>query len=106
MYIINLSPLGLNPGSAPGLLNAPNTFIGLMNRVFGHFIGKFVVFFFNFYEILIYSNTEEDHSNHLKQVIPVLKKERLYENLKKFPFFTNKDTFLGYTVTPKGIQVD
>ena len=36
----------------------------------------------------------------------VLEKEKLFGNLKKCTFFSNEVTFLGYVVTPNGIQVD
>ena len=36
----------------------------------------------------------------------VLKKEKLYGNLKKWKFFANEVTFLGYIVTANGIQVE
>jgi hypothetical protein len=53
--------------------NAPSTFQGLMNHVFQHYLRKFVLFFFFFFnDILVYSRTKEDHLNHLKLVLEVL----------------------------------
>ncbi|XP_056858202.1 uncharacterized protein LOC130507517 [Raphanus sativus] len=50
--------------------------------------------------------TMEEHVNHLKQVLDVLRKENLYANYKKCSFGTDNLVFLGFVVTSQGIQVD
>ncbi|XP_071933765.1 uncharacterized protein [Coffea arabica] len=87
-----------------GLTNAPSTFMRLMNHVLRHFIGKFVIVYFD--DILIYSRSEHEHLEHVRLVLETLRQARLYANLKKCTFCTNELVFLGYVVSSQGIKVD
>jgi hypothetical protein len=86
-----------------GLTNAPSTFMRLINHAERAFIGRFVVYFD---DILVYSKDLNEHINHLQCVIDVLRKEKLYANLKKCSFRMDKVMFLGYVVSAKGIEVN
>nr|KYP37421.1 Transposon Ty3-I Gag-Pol polyprotein [Cajanus cajan] len=54
-----------------GVTNAPAVFMDYMNRIFRPFLDKFVVVFID--DILIYSRTPEEHGEHLRLVLEILK---------------------------------
>jgi hypothetical protein len=87
-----------------GLTNAPSTFMRLMNEVLRAFIGKFVVVYFH--DILIYSMSIDEHIDHLRDVFNALCDAHLFGNIEKCTFCTDRVSFLGYFVTPQGIEVD
>ena len=59
-----------------------------------------------FDDILVYSKNLIEHIDHLHYVLAILKKEKLYANLKKCSFCVDKVVFLGYVVSVKGIEVE
>ena len=74
----------------------------LINEVLGSFIGKFVVVYFD--DILVYSQVEASHKEHLTQVFQVLRQQALNAKLEKCELFTPQVVFLEYIVSGKGIQ--
>jgi hypothetical protein len=87
-----------------GLTNAPSTFMHLMNEVIYSFIGKFMVIYFD--DILIYNKSLDEHIEHLRAIFGALREARLFANLERCTFCTDRVAFLGYVVTPQGIEVD
>jgi hypothetical protein len=87
-----------------GLTNAPAYFMYLMNLVFMPELDKFVVVFID--DILIYSKTEEDYTDHLRVVLQRLCSHRLYAKFSKCEFWIDSVKFLGHTISSKGISVD
>ncbi|GJR84882.1 putative reverse transcriptase domain-containing protein [Tanacetum coccineum] len=76
-----------------GLTNAPTIFMDLMNRVCRPYLDKFVIVFID--DILIYSKTQEEHVEHLRLVLELLKKEKLYAKFSKCEFWLREMQFLG-----------
>jgi len=68
------------------------------------FIGKFVVVYFD--DILVYNTNLDEHIEHLRCVLNLLRCEKLYANFKKCTFCMEKVVFLDYVVSTKGIEVD
>ncbi|KAD3640029.1 hypothetical protein E3N88_29252 [Mikania micrantha] len=87
-----------------GLTNAPAVFMDLMNRVCKPYLDKFVIVFID--DILISSKTQEEHADHLRRVLELLKKEQLYAKFSKCDFWIREVQFLGHVVNEKGIHID
>ncbi|GKB71445.1 putative reverse transcriptase domain-containing protein [Tanacetum coccineum] len=75
-----------------------------LNRVCKPFLDKFVIVFID--DILIYSKNKKDHEEHLKAVLELLKKEKLYAKFSKCEFWIPKVQFLGHVIDSQGIHVD
>ncbi|KAL8238122.1 hypothetical protein R6Q59_019203 [Mikania micrantha] len=87
-----------------GLTNAPALFMDLMNRVCKPYLGKFMIVFID--DILIYSKTQEEHADHLRRVLELIKTEQLYAKFSKCDFWIREVQFLGHVVNEKRIHVD
>ncbi|GJV86249.1 putative reverse transcriptase domain-containing protein [Tanacetum coccineum] len=87
-----------------GLTNVPTVFMDLMNKVCRRYLDKFVIVFID--DILIYSKTQEEHVEHLRLVLGLLKKEKLYAKFSKSEFWLREVQFLGHVINGKGIHVD
>ena len=64
----------------------------------------FVVFFIN--DIRIYSKNKQQHKEHLRTLLQVLREQQLYAKFSKCDFFKDKIQYLGHVVTKEGISVD
>ncbi|GJS20647.1 putative reverse transcriptase domain-containing protein [Tanacetum coccineum] len=87
-----------------GLTNAPAVFMDLMNQVCKPYLDKFVIIFID--DILIYSKDKEEHEEHLRLILELLKKEELYAKFSKCEFWILKVQFLRHVIDSKGIHVD
>jgi ribonuclease HI len=76
----------------------------LMNKVFMEYMDKFIVVFIN--DILVYSNTEGEHEEHLRMVLEKLKINQLYAKFSKCEFWLTQIAFLGHVIFAGGVSVD
>ena len=87
-----------------GLCNAPGTFQSLMNDVFKDFLDDFLVVYMD--DLLIYSNSVEEHAAHVRRVLQRLREHKLYAKQGKCELFRTQVEFLGHILQPGHISVD
>jgi len=75
-----------------------------MNRIFHTYLDRFVVVFID--GILIYSKSKEEHAEHLRIVLQVLKENKQYAKLSKCEFWLEEVSFLGHIISCSVIVVD
>jgi hypothetical protein len=56
--------------------------------------------------ILIFSNSKEEHTEHVRKVLDRLRKAKLYIKLSKCEWNTDRTEYLGYVVTPEGVSIN
>ena len=86
------------------LTNAPATFCTLMNKVLEPFLDHFVVVYLD--DIVVYSQTMDEHVEHLRQVFQALKSNKLYVKKEKCSFAQEEMVFLGHIIGRGKIQMD
>ena len=80
------------------------TFMDLMHKVFQPYLDQFVVVFVD--DILIYSQSKEEHEDHLRFVLQALGEHHLYAKCSKCEFWLTEMRFLGHEVSASGVSVD
>lgn len=83
--------------------NAPGVFIQYMNRIFHPYLDSFVVVFIN--NILVYSKSDEDHVEHLRIVLQVLKEKKLYVKLTNCQFWLREVSFMGHVISSEVVYL-
>src|SRR6266498_918964 len=86
------------------LTNIPATFQRLMNYILHDYLNDFVVVYLD--DILVCSNTFEEHLTHLRKVFIKLREANLVIKLKKCKFEQRKIKFLGHTIGIDGLRTD
>jgi hypothetical protein len=82
------------------LTNAPATFQHLMHDIFRNMLDVSILCYLD--DILIFSETEEEHEKHICQVLDTLRQHNLFAKAEKCAFFMDQVDFVGFVVT----QVD
>jgi hypothetical protein len=86
------------------LTNAPAYFMYLMNIVFMDYLDKFIVVFID--DILVCSQNEQEHEEHLRKVLQRLRDCQLYAKLSKCELWISEVLFLGHVINREGLDVD
>jgi hypothetical protein len=87
-----------------GDCNAPATYQALMNYLFSSYIGRFMDIYLD--DIVVYSDTLDDHIKHVKLVIDILRREKLYLSRAKLHFLAPNLKLLGHVIDNDGIRMD
>nr|GEZ87353.1 putative reverse transcriptase domain-containing protein [Tanacetum cinerariifolium] len=76
----------------------------LMSRIFHEYLDKFVIVFID--DILVYSKSKEEHEQHLRIMLEILRQKKLYAKFLKCEFWLKQVAFLGHIVSADGITMD
>ena len=87
-----------------GDCNAVATYQSLMNYIFAPYIGVFLDVYLD--DIVIYSDSLEEHIKHVKTAIDILRKEELYLSSSKLHFLEQEMKVLGRIIDDQGIRMD
>jgi hypothetical protein len=87
-----------------GLTNASAYFMYLLNKMFMEYLDNFVVVFID--DILVYSETGEEHENQFRLLLEKLRANQLYTKFSKCEFWLIEVAFLGHVISAGGVSVD
>ncbi len=78
--------------------------MSLMNEAFSQYLDEFIIVYLD--DILIYSDTWEDHLDHIRKALKVLRKEKLYAKLSKCCLGAQEVDYLGFIGRPSGVAIN
>jgi hypothetical protein len=87
-----------------GLQGAPSCFQRMMNHYLRHHLGKFLIVYLD--DILVFSETKEEHLQHLRILLEILREKKLYAKGSKCDLFKTSVIFLGFVVQGGQITTD
>jgi hypothetical protein len=86
------------------LTNTPTSFQRFMNNVFKDMLDMCIVIYLD--NILIYSDDPAKHNDHVRKVLHCLCTNNLYAKIEKCKFSVTTTSFLGFVISPEGLQMD
>lgn len=87
-----------------GLANSPSIFQSFMNDMFRDMLNRGVIVYID--DILVYSNSLEEHIRQVRAVLQRLIQYQLYAKAEKCEFHQTSTTFLGYVISKEGVAMD
>ncbi len=87
-----------------GLVNSPSVFQAFINDVFRDMLNRWVIVYID--DILIYSDSYEDHVKQVRAVLQRLLAHQLYAKLEKCEFNLTSVSFLGYVISSGGVTME
>jgi hypothetical protein len=87
-----------------GLANAPATFQSYVDRALADLKDVICVTYLD--DIVIFSQTKEEHAEHVQLVLERLRKYKLYAKSSKCAFHTKEIKFLGFIILIEGIRME
>ena len=78
--------------------------MSLMNNVVSEYLHKFFIVYFD--GIPVYSDTWEEHLEHIRKVLQRLRKENVYAKVSKCCFGSQKVDYLCFILCPSGVAID
>ena len=87
-----------------GLANALATFQGFINYALQDLLDICYIAYLD--DILIYSDNDTEHVEHVQAILKCLQEHRLYVKLEKCKFHTWCVGFVRYVVTPNGVLME
>ena len=87
-----------------GLTNAPAVFQRMMDEILRDIKDEFVVVYLD--DILIFSNSYDEHVKHVREILSRLAKHKLYAKPEKCEFHKESLEYLGMIISPEGIEMD
>jgi hypothetical protein len=87
-----------------GLTNAPATFMRVMQDCLREYLDVFCCAFLD--DVLIYSDTLEEHKRHVQLVLDKLREHQLYAKKSKCEFYKKTISFLGHVISKDGIAME
>ena len=86
------------------LINVLAIFQKRINSVLGEYLNKFIIAYLN--NIIIYSNSEEEYFQYIKQVLQRLADKKMLVAIKKYKFHTIKTKFCGFIIKLRKLSID